>query len=131
MSAARSVHDPGQTTLSEPFQHEAVNHVLAGLPLRHLADPQIIAESLSSKWKRPYDKVTMPFREMAGSVARMCCYVACDGRWPRSPWRATHKKTSSSLAAHEVRFRDIEALAGRCSMAPMCRRMHQPLVDTR
>ena len=40
----------------ESFKREAVDLVLAGTPLRHVAETLGIAESLLSKWKRQYEQ---------------------------------------------------------------------------
>ncbi|HCH7658961.1 TPA: transposase [Pseudomonas aeruginosa] len=40
----------------ESFKREAVDQVLSGTPLRHVAEPLGIAESLLSKWKREYEQ---------------------------------------------------------------------------
>lgn len=39
----------------ETFKREAVDQVLAGTPLRHVAETLGVAESLLSKWKRQYE----------------------------------------------------------------------------
>lgn len=57
MATARSVHDPDQTTFSRILQtRSAVDQVLAGTPLRHVAETLGIAESLLGKWKRQYEQ---------------------------------------------------------------------------
>ncbi|MEQ9725953.1 transposase [Pseudomonas sp. WHRI 8822A] len=38
------------------YKHEAVDQVLAGTPLRHLAETLSIAESLLGKWKRQHEQ---------------------------------------------------------------------------
>lgn len=40
----------------EPFKREAVDQVLAGTPLRHLAQTLGIAEACWAKWKRQYEQ---------------------------------------------------------------------------
>ncbi|EIU7125942.1 transposase, partial [Pseudomonas aeruginosa] len=40
----------------ESFKREAVDQVLAGTPLRHVAETLGIAESLLGKWKRQYEQ---------------------------------------------------------------------------
>ncbi|ETU73381.1 hypothetical protein Q094_06707 [Pseudomonas aeruginosa PS42] len=40
----------------ESFKREAVDQVLAGTPLRNVADTLGIAESLLGKWKRQYEQ---------------------------------------------------------------------------
>ncbi|MNZ23070.1 MULTISPECIES: IS3 family transposase [Pseudomonas] len=40
----------------ESFKREAVDQVLAGTPLRHVAEALGIAESLLGKWKRQYEQ---------------------------------------------------------------------------
>ncbi|AZC19364.1 transposase [Pseudomonas sp. CMR5c] len=40
----------------ESFKREAVYQVLAGTPLRHVAETLGIAESLLGKWKRQYEQ---------------------------------------------------------------------------
>ncbi|EAA3799207.1 transposase [Salmonella enterica subsp. enterica] len=61
----------------------------------------------------------MPFRGMASSVVRARSCVDYASNWLRS--RRIKKGACHLLAAHEVRFRAIEALAGRYPVAPMCR----------
>ncbi|MDH0081350.1 transposase [Stutzerimonas chloritidismutans] len=56
MSTARSVHNPDQTTFPESFEREAVDQVLAGTPLRHVAETLGIAKSLLGKRKRQYEQ---------------------------------------------------------------------------
>ncbi|TBU97087.1 transposase [Phytopseudomonas dryadis] len=69
----------------ESFEREAVNQVLAGTALRHVADTLGIADSLLGKWKR---QVTMPSRATASSVARAQSCVDSASNWPKSPWSA-------------------------------------------
>ncbi|MGZ3133021.1 transposase [Pseudomonas aeruginosa] len=40
----------------ESFKREAVDQVLSGTPLRHVAETLGIAESLLGKWKRQYEQ---------------------------------------------------------------------------
>ncbi|QMV61582.1 transposase [Pseudomonas berkeleyensis] len=40
----------------ESFKREAVDQMLAGEPLRHVAETQDIAESLLGKWKRQFEQ---------------------------------------------------------------------------
>ncbi|MBD9629945.1 MULTISPECIES: transposase [Pseudomonadaceae] len=40
----------------ESVKREALDQVLAGTPLRHVADTLAIAESLLGKWKRQYEQ---------------------------------------------------------------------------
>ena len=40
----------------ESFKREAVDQVLAGTPLRHVAETLGVAESLLGKWKRQYEQ---------------------------------------------------------------------------
>ncbi|MER0799409.1 IS3 family transposase [Pseudomonas aeruginosa] len=105
--------------LPESFKREAVDQVLAGTPLRHVAETLGFAESLLDKWKR---QVTMPFRAMASSVAkaRNCVATPATGSGHHVA-RCIKKGPRHLLAAHEVTFRAIEALAGRYPVAPMCR----------
>ncbi|WP_371365421.1 transposase [Pseudomonas sp. QL9] len=56
MSIARDVHDLDQTSFPESFKREAVVQVLAGIPLRYVAQTLGIAESLLGKWKRQYEQ---------------------------------------------------------------------------
>ncbi|HBO3119435.1 TPA: transposase [Pseudomonas aeruginosa] len=71
----------------ESCKREAVDQVLAGTLLRHLAEILGIAESLLSKWKRQYEQQeTMPFRATASSGARARSRVAYASNWLRSPW---------------------------------------------
>ena len=56
MSAVGSVHDPDQTTFPKSFKLEAVDQVLAGTPLRHVAETLDIAGSLLDKWKRQHEQ---------------------------------------------------------------------------
>ncbi|CAM3099012.1 transposase [Ectopseudomonas mendocina] len=58
----------------ESFKCEAVDQVLAGTPLRHVAETQGIAESLLGKWKASNSKVTMPFRATASSGGEVLSY---------------------------------------------------------
>ena len=59
----------------ESFKCEAVDQVLAGAPLRHVAETQGIAESLLGKWKASMSsKVTMPFRATASSGGEVLSY---------------------------------------------------------
>ncbi|WP_434038364.1 hypothetical protein [Pseudomonas aeruginosa] len=57
--------------------------MLAGTPLRHVAETLGFAESLLDKWKR---QVTMPFRAMASSVAKARSCGVYASNWLRSPW---------------------------------------------
>ncbi|WP_373321800.1 transposase, partial [Vogesella indigofera] len=41
-------------TFPEPLKREAVEQVLAGTPLRHVAQAFDITESLLGKWKRQF-----------------------------------------------------------------------------
>ncbi len=111
MSAARSVHDQ----IPESFKREAVDQMLAGTPLRHVAETLGIAWANGSASTN--SKVTTPFLAMASSAVRMPSFAGYASNWPKSPWSANRHL----LAAHEVRFRAIEALAGRYPVAPMCR----------
>jgi len=56
ISIARSVHNPDQTTFSESFKREAVDQLLAGTPLRHVAETLGIAESLLGRWNRQHEQ---------------------------------------------------------------------------
>ncbi len=56
MSTARSVHGPDQTTFSRILQTQGGDQVLAGTPLRRVAETLDIAESLLGKWKRQYEQ---------------------------------------------------------------------------
>jgi transposase len=40
----------------ESFKREAVDQVLAGTPLRHVAETLVLAEGLSGKWARQYER---------------------------------------------------------------------------
>ncbi|WP_158895388.1 MULTISPECIES: transposase [unclassified Pseudomonas] len=88
MPIARSVHDQARRRSPESFKREAVDQAFAGTPLRHVAETLGIAESLLGRWKRTStnSKVTMPFRAMASSGARVRSCVAYASNWLRSPW---------------------------------------------
>lgn len=108
----------------ESFKREAVDQVLAGTPLRHVAETLGIAESLLGKWKRQHEqqgegddafpsngkqRESAELRRLRQQLAR------------HHGARCFKKGARHLLAAHEVKFRAIEALAGRYPVAPMCR----------
>lgn len=99
----------------ESFKREAVDQVLAGTPLRHVAETLGIAESLLSKWKRLFEQQgndafpgngkqrgeSAELRRLRQQLAQVTLA------------RRIKKGARHLLAAHEVRFRAIEASAGR------------------
>lgn len=70
----------------ESFNREAVDQVLAGTPLRHVAETLGIAESLLGKWKRQYEQQGDEATASSGARARSCVVYASN--WLRSPWSA-------------------------------------------
>ncbi|HEK1626356.1 TPA: transposase [Pseudomonas aeruginosa] len=73
----------------ESFKREAVDQVLAGTPLRHVAETLGIAESLLGKWKRQYEQQgDDAFRATASSEARARNCGVYASNWLRSPWSA-------------------------------------------
>lgn len=71
----------------ESFKREAVDQVLAGTPLRHVADTLGIAESLLGKWMRQYerrgdDAFPSDGKQRGESVE----FVGYASNWPKSPW---------------------------------------------
>lgn len=106
----------------ESFKREAVDEVLSGMPLRHVAETPG-AESMLRKWKRQYaQRGDDAFPGNCKQRARTRSFVAYGCSWAcHHVARCTKKGTRHLLAAHEVKFRAIEALAGRYPVAPMCR----------
>lgn len=107
----------------ESFKREAVEQVLAGTPLRHIAETLDIAESLLDKWKRQFEQQgddAFPGWQTAWRECRTASATPATGPG-RHGARCFKKGARHLLAAHEVRFRAIEASAGRYPVAPMCR----------
>lgn len=104
----------------EPLKREAVNQVFAGTPLRHVVETLGIAESLLGKWTRQYEQQgddAFPGNgKQRGESAKLRRL-----RQQLAPVTIARDVLSHPLAAAEVRFRAIEALAGRYPVAPMCR----------
>ncbi|WPO48960.1 transposase [Pseudomonas sp. S1Bt23] len=111
----------------ESFKREVVDQVLAGTPLRHVAETLGIAESLLGKGKRQYEhQGDDAFRAMASSAVRMPSFVGYASNGPSHHGaRCFTKGDRYLLAAHEVSFRAIEALSGRYPVAPMCRLLRE------
>jgi transposase len=107
----------------ESFKREAVEQVLAGTPLRHIAKTLGIAESLLGKWKRQFEQQgddAFPGWQTAWRECRTASATPATGPGHHGV-RCFKKALAIFSQPHEVRFRAIEALAGRSPVAPMCR----------
>lgn len=104
------------------FKREAVEQVLAGTPLRHVAQAIGVTETLLGKWKRQYMLAGPAFPgqgKQRGEATEL--KQLRDALTRVTMERDVLKSARHLLGGPEVRFCVIEAGSNRYPIAPLCR----------